>query len=484
MCYSMHSFETKYQANMTSLATSDTNIPLLFSSISLKKPLLDNLNLLGYEHMTPIQAHSLPIILDGQDIIAQAKTGSGKTAAFGLSLLNRLNVDLIATQALVLCPTRELAEQVCQELRRLARLIPNVKILNLSGGMPMSPQQDSLRHGVHIIVGTPGRVQKHLDKTTLSLKRLNMLVLDEADRMLDMGFFDAIQSVIQQCPERRQTLLFSATYPAGIKKLASEFLREPRHVIIDEVHTELNIEQCFYEVRHPNEKFDVLKALLLHHSPSSTLIFCNTKEKTTQLSAQLTQEGFSAIALNGDMEQIQRDIAMIRFSNQSCSILVATDVAARGLDIKDLAMIINFDLAFEPEIHTHRVGRTGRAGNKGLALSITTPADAERICAIENSLNKPLIWGTSAHLKPQAISGLKPNMVTLCLFSGRKDKIRPGDILGALTKDAGLAGDMIGKIDIGQEYSYVAINKQQAEKAYQYFKNGKLKGRQVHVKKL
>lgn len=464
--------------------TIDKNTPLSFSCLALKEPLLNNLDLLGYEHMTPIQAHSLPLMLQGQDIIAQAKTGSGKTAAFGLSLLNRLNIDLIAVQALILCPTRELAEQVCLELRRLARLIPNVKVLNLSGGVPMKPQQDSLRHGVHIIVGTPGRVQKHLDKTSLSLKRLNTLILDEADRMLDMGFFDAIKTVIDLCPERRQTLLFSATYPMEIKQLASKFLRDPQHVVIDEAHTELNIEQCFYEVLHPKDKFDTLIALLLHYTASSTLIFCNTKEKTTHLSELLSKEGFSATALNGDMDQIQRDIAMIRFANQSCSILVATDVAARGLDIKDLPTVINFDLAFEPEIHIHRIGRTGRAGNKGLALSLTTPADAERICTIENNLNQPLIWGAREKLTPHDITLLSPRMATICIFSGRKDKIRPGDILGALTKDAGLAGSMIGKIDVGQEYSYVAINKQQSERAYKYFKNGKLKGRQVHVKKL
>ena len=461
----------------------DDHSPVLsFSSLVLKESLLNNLSSLGYESMTPIQAQSLPIMLAGNDVIAQAKTGSGKTAAFGLSLLHHLHVEHFAVQALVLCPTRELAEQVSQALRRLARLMPNVKILNLSGGMPMKPQLDSLRHGAHIIVGTPGRVQKHLDKNSLSLEKLQTLILDEADRMLDMGFFEAIKAVIAFCPKRRQTLLFSATYPIGIKQLAGAFMIEPKRVVIEEVDAELDIEQRFYEVTHQSNKFALLKALLLHFQPTSTLVFCNTKEQTTQLSAMLIKEGFSATALNGDMEQVERDLAIIRFGNQSCSILVATDVAARGLDIKELPAVINFEIAFEHDVHIHRIGRTGRAGSKGLALSLTTPADAERLCIIESALQKPLSFGNISELTPNGAM-FSPTMMTLSLSAGRRDKIRPGDILGALTKDAGLAADAIGKIDVAALYSYVAIHQSQANKAYQYFQNGKLKGRKVNVKK-
>ncbi len=455
-----------------------------FSSLTLRDALLKNISSLGYESMTPIQAQSLPIMLEGCDVIAQAKTGSGKTAAFGLSLLHSLNVNHFAIQALVLCPTRELAEQVTQVLRQLARLMPNVKVLNLSGGMPMKPQLDSLKHGAHIIVGTPGRVQKHLDKESLSFDKLQTLILDEADRMLDMGFLDAIKEVIKACPKQRQTLLFSATYPTEIKQLASAFMLNPKRILIEEALTELDIEQCFYEVKNQADKFPLLKALLLHHKPTSTLIFCNTKEQTTRLSSLLTKEGFSAIALNGDMEQVERDLAMIRFVNQSCSILVATDVAARGLDIKELPAVINFELAFDHDIHIHRIGRTGRAGSKGLALSLTTPADAERLCAIETGLTKPLTWGSINTLNQTDLSIILPTMVTLCLSAGRKDKIRPGDILGALTKDAGLAGDTIGKINIAALYSYVAIHHSQVDKAFRYFQNGKLKGRRVVAKKI
>jgi len=231
--------------NLDSPVVSESQERLSFSSLKLRDALQANLESLDYQDMTSIQAESLPIILDGLDIIAQAKTGSGKTAAFGLALLNRINVEHYAIQALVLCPTRELAEQVSQALRRLARLIPNIKILNLSGGMPMRPQVDSLRHGAHIIVGTPGRVQKHLDKASLSLNKLQTLVLDEADRMLDMGFFDAIKKVIHSCPKTRQTLLFSATYPDQIKQLASEFMHNPQRVIIDEAQSHLGSEVHF-----------------------------------------------------------------------------------------------------------------------------------------------------------------------------------------------------------------------------------------------
>ncbi len=455
-----------------------------FSSLGLREALLNNLSTLGYDSMTPIQSQSLPIMLKNQDVIAQAKTGSGKTAAFGLSLLNQLEIENYRVQGLVLCPTRELAEQVSQTLRQLARLMPNVKVLNLSGGMPMKAQLDSLRHGAHIIVGTPGRVQKHLDKETLSLKKLKILILDEADRMLDMGFYDAIHDIIALCPQQRQTLLFSATYPAEIKKLAGEFMKNPKRVIVEENEAALDIEQIFYEVSHHSNKFALLKTMLLHYKPSSTLIFCNTKELTNQLVALLSKEGFSAMALNGDMDQVERDVAIIRFKNQSCTILVATDVAARGLDIKELPAVINYELAFAHDVHIHRIGRTGRAGNKGLALSITTPADAEKICAIEDALKQSVVWGDASKLDSSTQKSLAPEMVTLCLNVGKKDKIRPGDIVGALTKEAGLAVNCLGKIDIGSLYSYVAVHRNQADAAFNYLQQGKLKGRKVNVKKI
>ncbi|MCE0724357.1 MULTISPECIES: ATP-dependent RNA helicase DbpA [Legionella] len=455
-----------------------------FSQLPLRQELIKSLASANYENMTPIQRQSLPIILRNEDIIAQAKTGSGKTAAFALSLLNNLKISFFAVQGLVLCPTRELAEQVSQVIRRLACLMPNVKIINLSGGIPMKPQLDSLRHGAHIIVGTPGRVLKHLKNASLDLSQVKALVLDEADRMLDMGFFDDINNIISVCPKQRQTLLFSATYPEEIKQLSKQFMKDSKEVYVEIPPEEIDIEQHFYEVPKQAQKFPLLKSLLLHYQPVSTLIFCNTKQQTTEVKDQLIHEGFSAIALNGDMEQVDRDFAVLRFANQSCSILVATDVAARGLDIKELSAVINFDLAFDHDVHIHRIGRTGRAGNKGIALSIITPADAQRICAIEDSLPHPIHWGNINELEKHPTTRLVPEMVTLCIASGKKDKIRPGDILGALTKDAGLTGNTIGKINITAMYSYVAIHHSQADKAYQYLQSGKLKGRKVNVRKI
>ncbi len=455
-----------------------------FTTIPLREELQKNIISLNYTEMTPIQSQSLPLMLDNKDIIAQAKTGSGKTAAFGLALLNKLKVDIYAVQALVLCPTRELAEQVSVALRQLARLLPNVKVLNLSGGLPLRPQMDSLRHGAHIIVGTPGRVLKHLEKETLSLNRLETLVLDEADRMLDMGFFDDMKTIFGRAPLQRQTLLFSATYPDEIKKLSKQFMKNPQEILIAETHTPLEIEQHFYEVKFEDEKFSVLKSLLQHHQPASTLIFCNTKQQTTELTKRLIQSGYSAAALNGDMEQVDRDIALIAFVNQSCSILVATDVAARGLDIKELPAVINYDLAFEHDVHVHRIGRTGRAGCRGLALSITTPKDAERLCAIEDHMQAKITFAAVDQLKALSNKILTPKMVMLCLSAGKKEKIRPGDILGALTKDAGIEAVSIGKIDITLFRSYVAVTQKVAEKAFQYLQQGKLKGRKVNVKRM
>lgn len=453
-----------------------------FTSLALRAALTANLLSLGYKKMTRVQAQSLPLMLAGNDVIAEAETGSGKTAAFGLALLHHLCLERLEVQALVLCPTRELAEQVTQTLRRLARLLPNVKVVNLSGGSPMKPQLDSLRYGAHIIVGTPGRVEKHLEKASLSLTALQTLVIDEADRMLDMGFVDAMKRVISCCPSRRQTLLFSATYPLEIKALATQFMQKPQKITC-ELISQADIQQIFYEVENQASKFFLLKALLSHYQPTSALIFCNTREQTAKLSAALIAEGFSAMMLNGGMEQIERDRAFIRFVNQSCSLLIATDVAARGLDIKELPMVINFDLAFEHTVHIHRIGRTGRAGSKGLACSLTTPADGYRLSVIEEEMSVPLHWGNVPELMKTPFKKIIPSMVTLCLSAGRKNKIRPTDIVGVLTKEAGLAMETIGKIDITPLYSYVAIHQNQVAKAYHFFQNGQLKGRRVQVKK-
>ncbi len=455
-----------------------------FAILALHENLLANLLSLNFNSMTPVQAQSLPVILTGQDVIVQAKTGSGKTVSFGLAILNRLQVEKISIQAMILCPTRELADQIVQVLRQLARQMHNIRILNLSGGIPIRSQYDTLRHGAHIVVGTPGRIKKHLEEETLILDQLQVLVLDEADRMLDMGFCDDISDIFTYCPLRCQTLLFSATYPPGVKHLATKFMLDPCSITVeDSVEAHEDIEQIFYRVKESEEKSELIKALLLHHQPQLALIFCNLKEQTVQLSYQLRRMGFSALPLNGDMDQVERDQSILRFRNNSCSILVATDVAARGLDIQGLPLVINYELAANRHMHIHRVGRTGRAGARGLAVSLVGSEDENRLEYVEKSLQKSLFWGEIKSLNPRG-RVFKPDMVTLYISAGRKDKIRPGDILGSLTKDAGLSGETIGRIDIGPLYSYVAIHESCVDQAFDHFDGGRLKGRKVRVRKL
>nr|WP_263975024.1 ATP-dependent RNA helicase DbpA [Pseudomonas sp. Marseille-Q3773] len=443
--------------------------------------MLANLDALGYASMTPIQAQSLPVILKGQDLIAQAKTGSGKTAAFGIGLLNPINPRYFGCQALVLCPTRELADQVAKELRRLARAEDNIKILTLCGGVSLGPQIASLEHGAHIIVGTPGRIQQHLDKGTLVLDGLNTLVLDEADRMLDMGFFDAIASIIDKTPSRRQTLLFSATYPAGIKQLAADFMRNPQQVKVESLHSDNQIEQRFIEI-DPQQRMEAVTRVLGHYRPQSCVAFCFTKQQCEDLVTHLTAKGIVAQALHGDLEQRDRDQVLTMFANRSSSVLVATDVAARGLDIDGLDMVINVELARDAEIHVHRVGRTGRAGEKGIAVSLVAPAEGHRAQAIEELQKSPLRWDQLDSLKSKGGEPLLPQMSTLCIAAGRKDKLRPGDILGALTGDAGIPGKQVGKIAIFDFQAFVAVERPLAKQAMQRLNSGKIKGRSLKVR--
>ncbi|MGY3902531.1 ATP-dependent RNA helicase DbpA [Aeromonas lusitana] len=453
-----------------------------FSSLNLSPALLDNLASLGYLQMTPIQAQSLPLVLEGKDLIAKAKTGSGKTAAFGLGLLSRLNVNRVDVQALVLCPTRELADQVATEIRRLARTLPNVKLVTLCGGTPTAPQSATLGFGAHIAVGTPGRILKHLEQGTLELSSLETLVLDEADRMLDMGFGEDINRVISHAPARRQTLLFSATYPEGIAQMSRGVQRNPVEVSVESLHEGSAIEQKLYEVP-AGQRLDALTWLLSHYQPSSCVVFCNTKRACNDVADHLAAKGFSALALNGDLEQRERDQVLVRFANGSATILVATDVAARGLDIKELGAVINFELTYDPEVHVHRIGRTGRAGQQGLALSLYQPNEAQRVNLIEEYQQAPIPQGDLSEIGRE-IKPTMPQMVTLSIDAGRKSKVRAGDILGALTGEGGIAGSEVGKIQISEQYSYVAVKRQVASAALKRLQEGKIKGRTYRARKL
>jgi len=454
-----------------------------FSSLALPPAQLANLESLGYLEMTDIQAAALPQALAGMDLIGQAKTGSGKTAAFALPLLTRLNPRDFGTQALILCPTRELASQVASEIRRLARYQPNIKVVTLCGGQAIGPQIGSLEHGAHVVVGTPGRIKDHLRKETLSLARVNTLVLDEADRMLEMGFIDDIEEIISMTPATRQTLLFSATYPENIRLLSSRFQHAPRRVSVESLHSEQHLAQRFF-LCNKHERLQGLVKLLEHFQPTAAVVFCNTKQEVRDVCDHLNQTGIHALALHGDMEQRDRDQVLIQFKQLSCSILVATDVAARGLDIDDLPAVVNFELPRNAEIYVHRIGRTGRAGKEGLALSLLVDAERFKLDSIGDYQQRELEFEAIAQLPRTDISLPLPAFVSLCISAGRKEKVRAGDVLGALTGDAGIDGHAVGKITVTDYSTYVAIARKEADNALQRLLNGKIKGRKFKVRKL
>ena len=478
--------------------------PTSFSHLPLPQAQLENLARLGYRAMTPVQAASLPLALAGADLIVQAQTGSGKTAAFALALLANLGrapsaappepsepgapaERAFAVRALVLCPTRELADQVAIEVRRLARSEDNIKTVTLCGGAPMHLQRASLEHGAHVVVGTPGRIIDHLTRGSLQLAALNTLVLDEADRMLDMGFFDDIAAIAKHCPTRRQTLLFSATYPDGIAALSRQFMRAPKEVTVQPRQAQSRIEQRFYEVRD-DERLHAVARLLAHFRPVSTLAFCNTRQQCRDLVDVLLAQGYSAAALHGELEQRDRDQVLVQFANRSCSVLVATDVAARGLDIAQLDTVINVDITPDPQVHVHRIGRTGREGAQaaaaGLALSLASLDEMGSVGKIEQAQGSETGWHPLSELAPAPGGPLRPPMVTLQIVGGRKEKIRPGDVLGALTGEAGFSAAQVGKINVNEFSTYVAVDRQIADAALKRLAAGKVKGRKVKVRAL
>ena len=454
---------------------------LHFSRLNLSATAVANLTQLGYTAMTPIQAASLPLTLAGQDLIAQASTGSGKTAAFGLPLVEKLQATDMAIQALVLCPTRELADQVTQEIRRLARATGNIKVVTLCGGVALRGQVISLEHGAHVVVGTPGRILDHLERGSLSLHAVKTLVLDEADRMLDMGFMEDIAKVVKQCAKDRQTLLFSATYPEGIAKLASQFMRNPQTVTVQAQHSATKIRQVFVQVKE-GERLNAVSQVLSHFRPESTLAFCNTKQQCRDLVAVLQAQGFSALALYGELDQRERDQVLIQFANRSCSVLVATDVAARGLDVAQLEAVINVDVTPDSEVHIHRIGRTGRGDAEGLAISLASMDEMGSVGKIELLQGRESVWVPLVSLTPAAGGVLRPPMATLQIVGGRKEKIRAGDVLGALTGEAGFTREQVGKINVNEFSTYVAVERSIAKQAVDKLSSGRVKGRSVKVR--
>lgn len=454
----------------------------LFSAFALPQALLETLDSLAFHHPTPVQALSLPIILAGKDLLAQAATGSGKTAAFALGILSKLNVKRFRIQSLVLCPTRELAEQVATEIRTLARGIHNIKVLTLCGGVPSKGQTLSLEHGAHIIVGTPGRVLDHLQQQNLQLDELSILVLDEADRMLEMGFADDMRQIIAATPAKRQQLLFSATFAPAVKKLAAELLNTPEQVIIESRAAETRILQEFYLLTDSNARSNATIRLLLAKMPGSCVIFANTRKEVQNLTEQLKRAGFSVAALHGDLEQREREQQLLQFANGSLQLLVATDVAARGLDIEKLDLVINYELAHDTDTHIHRIGRTGRAGEQGVACTLYTEQDGYKIGLLEDA------FAQTIQPEPLPESGNnkapQPAMVTIEIDGGKKQKLRPADIVGALTRNELVAFTEIGKIQLQEFKAYVAVKRAVLKTALQQLNNSKIKGRSFRAYRL
>jgi ATP-independent RNA helicase DbpA len=445
-----------------------------FKELTLPSEVLSNLSKLGYTHPTPIQEKAIPLIIKGKDIIAKAKTGSGKTLGFALPLILKLDENEHFPQALIIAPTRELSEQIAGECRKLAQYKKDVKIITLYGGTSLTRQVTSLEKGADIIVGTPGRLLDHFSRETIHLGQIKTLILDEADRMLDMGFADDILKLVSNLPKQRQSLLFSATYPENIDKLTKVILKNPIEIKIESEKEKIDIKEYVYSV---DDKDKALITTLQHFQTALAIVFCNTKAKTVEVSTMLDEKGFDIATLNGDLEQYERQEMLLQFANTSLPILVATDLAARGLDIKDVDIVINYDVPMKSEDYTHRIGRTGRANKSGLAVSLCDEYGLQKLSEIKPELKSTTI----NNLRPNKNFYLQGSVQTLCIDGGKKKKIRAGDILGTLCKDIGIENKKIGKINVYATHSYVAIDKSVVKKAFDGLKNGKIKGKKLRI---
>jgi ATP-independent RNA helicase DbpA len=459
-----------------------------FSALALSPPLLQVLSELDFQTVTPIQAQSIPVLLQGKDLVGQAKTGSGKTAAFALPLLEKVRLQHRQLQALVLCPTRELCAQVAGELRRLGRRLPGLQVLALAGGQPVWPQVNALEKGAHVAVGTPGRILDLLERKALDTRQLATVVLDEADRMLDMGFREDMERILGATPPTRQTVLFSATFPPTIEAMSRAFQKQPvRVTVAEEADAAPDIQQLCYTCE-PEEKTALLLRVLRQYQPASAIVFCNLKATVTELTRALSEARVGADGLQGDLEQLERDRVMAKFRNRSIRVLIATDVAGRGIDVEALDAVINFDLPSQPEAYVHRIGRTGRAGRRGLAISLATPREEHKVESIEQATGVKLERASVDTLPPaDATSGvsLESDWETLSISAGRKDKMRPGDILGALTGEAGgLSASDVGKIEIHDHLAYVAVAKGLVRVAHQRLREGRIKGRKYRIERV
>ena len=457
--------------------------PTTFTSLPLGQALLSVVADLGYVELTPIQAKAIPPLIAGKDLVGQSKTGSGKTAAYALPILNSLDTTKREVVGVIVCPTRELSAQVARELRKLGRNLAGLSVLVLAGGEAVRDQTRMLEKGVHLVVGTPGRLIDHLQRRTLKVHRVATVVLDEADRMLDMGFQDDVGKVLKALPPTRQTVFFSATFPASIRELSTKYQKTPFHVRIEDEAGD-QAPQTKELVVHvgDEQKPATLSWVLAQYPHDAALVFANQKLTVANIAKSLSSLGSSVESLHGDLEQRERDLVMAKFRNGSTRVLIATDVAARGIDLEKLDLVVNYDLPHQPEVYVHRIGRTGRAGNVGLAVSLCSRAEQPRLEAIELFTRSALIPVARDKSPPAAAATKAPardaKMETLRLSGGRKDKLRPGDILGALTGEAGgLAGDQIGKIEIHERFAYVAVAKSVSRRALESLNQGRIKGK-------
>ena len=518
---------------------------MTFEEMCLDTRIMRAIAEMGFEQPSPIQAQSIPIAVEGKDMIGQARTGTGKTASFGIPMLQRINPKDKNLQAIVLCPTRELAIQSANEIRKLAKFLHGIKVLPIYGGQEISKQIRSLKGGVQIVIGTPGRVMDHLRRHTLKPQTVDIVVLDEADEMLNMGFREDIETILGQLPEERQTMLFSATMPKPILEIAKRYLHEPEIVkVIQKELTVPKIEQYYYEV-NPRKKNEVLSRLLDMYDPSLSLVFCNTKRKVDELVADLKGRGYFAEGLHGDMKQRQRDRVMNGFRNGRTDILVATDVAARGIDVDDVEAVFNYDVPQDDEYYVHRIGRTGRAGREGRAFTLVVGKeiyklkDIQRYCKtkirrqpipsvndvaaikVEKLLEQAgeliatdglgrmmdlleeyldgsdysatemaaallamQLGETSTQTLPKeefGDTGAEPGMVRMFMNIGKKDRVRIGDILGAVAGESGMEGALVGTIDMYDNFSFVEVPQEYAAAVLEAMNHSKIKGRRVNM---
>lgn len=520
-----------------------------FDTLPLSKEILKAIKDMGFEETTPIQSEAISPIMEGHDIIGQAETGTGKTAAFAIPLVERINQNSKNLQAVIICPTRELALQVSEEINKFVKYRKDIRFLPVYGGQPIDRQLNALKRGVHIVIGTPGRIMDHIERGTIKMNTVNMVVLDEADEMLDMGFREDIELILKNTPEERQTVLFSATMPKAILDLAKKFQHQPLHIkVTHEKMTVPGIEQIYFELSN-SKKMQALSRVIDINNFKLTLVFCNTKRMVDELVENLQSYGYSADGLHGDMKQSTRDRVMAKFRDGKIEILVATDVAARGLDIENVEAVFNYDFPQDEEYYVHRIGRTGRAGKAGKAFTFVTGREMNKLRDIQkytkakiklqqvptyedveevkiyaflDKVKETLKKGklkkyarfvadltdedysmtdvAAALLKMNVLKNgdndfsLSPDKKTpdknsrsgkefkrLFINVGKKDKIKPGDILGAVTGETGFKGEIVGAIDLFDKFSFIDVHPDYADRVVKALGTAQIKKKRIVI---